>query len=165
MTVGRIAAHKIRYEPYNNIAGGGSQQQCHCADIKIHRAVFVCKSVGLKYQPYGERDSRKGEVCHQKAAARSEKFFNRAYRERSKKHRRKTDNAKSYRKEQIHIGQKYYQRISCPYCGGEQNTPTARRSFYQKTCRRQHQEVDEQIYHQQYIDIYNIAHRAPPGTV
>ena len=165
MAVGRVAAHKIRYEPYNGIAGGGGQQERNSADIKIHRAVFVCKSVGLEYQPYGKRDSRKGEVCHQKAAARSEKIFKRAYRERSKKHRCKTDNTQGYRKEQIHIGQKDYKRISRSYCGGEQNTPTARRSFDQKTCRRQHQKVDEQIYHQQYIDIYNIAHHAPPETV
>lgn len=165
MAVGRVSAHKIGDESYNSIAGGGGQQERNSADIKIHRAVFICKSVRFEHQPYGERDSRKGEVCHQKAAARSEKVFNRAYRERGEKHRCKTDKAKSYRKEQIHIGQKYYQRISRPYCGGEQNTPTSRWSFYQKTCRRQHQKVDEQIYHQQYIDIYNIAHRAPPETV
>lgn len=165
MAVRRVAAHKIGYEPYNGIAGGGGQQERNSADIKIHRAVFICKSVRFEHQPYGERDSRKGEVCHQKAAARSEKFFKRAYRKRSKKHSCKADNSQSYRKEQIHIGQKDYKRISRSYCGGEQNTPTARRSFYQKTCRRQHQKVDEQIYHQQYIDIYNIAHRAPPETV
>ena len=165
MAVGRVSAHKIGDESYNSIAGGGGQQERNSADIKIHRAVFICKSVRLEYQPYGERDSRKGEVCHQKAAARSEKFFKRAYRERSKKHRRKTDNTQGYRKEQIHIGQKDYKRISRTYRGGEQNAPTARRGFHQKTRRRQHQKVDKQIYHQQYIDIYNIAHRAPPETV
>lgn len=109
MAVGRVAAHKIGYEPYNGIAGGGGQQERNSADIKIHRAVFICKSVRLKYQPYGERDSRKGEVCHQKTSARSEKVFNRAYRERSEKHCRKTDNTQGYRKEQIHIWQKDYQ--------------------------------------------------------
>lgn len=66
MAVRRVTAHKIGDESYNSIAGGGGQQERNSADIKIHRAVFVCKSVGLKYQPYGERDSRKGEVCHQK---------------------------------------------------------------------------------------------------
>lgn len=165
MAVWCVAAHKIGYEPYNGVAGGRSQQYRNSADIKIHRAVFVCKPVWLEYQPYGERDSRKGEVCHQKAAARSEKIFKRTYRERSKKHCRKTDNTQGYRKEEIHIGQKDYQRINRTYRGGEQNTPAACRSFYQKTRRRQHQKVDEQIYHQQYIDIYNIAHRAPPETV
>ena len=109
MAVRRVAAHKIGYEPYNGIAGGGGQQERNSANIKIHRAVFICKSVRFEHQPYGERDSRKGEVCHKKAAARSEKVFNRAYRERSEKHRRKTNNSHGYRKEQIHIWQKDYQ--------------------------------------------------------
>ena len=108
MAVRRVTAHKIGDESYNSMAGGGGQQERNSADIKIHRAVFICKSVGLEHQPYGERDSRKGEVRHQKASASSEKIFNRAYRERSEKHHCKADNSQSYRKEQIHIGQKDY---------------------------------------------------------
>lgn len=109
MAVGRVSAHKIGDESYNSIAGGGGQQERNSADIKIHRAVFICKSVRFEHQPYGECDSRKGEVRHKKAAARSEKVFNRAYRERGEKHRRKTNNSQGYRKEQIHIWQKDYQ--------------------------------------------------------
>ena len=45
MAVGRVSAHKIGDEPYNSIAGGGGQQERNSADIKIHRAVFICKSV------------------------------------------------------------------------------------------------------------------------
>lgn len=165
MTVRRIAAHKIRYNPNNGVARGRSQQERYCTYIEIHGAVFVCKSVGLKYQPHGECDSGKGKVCHQESAASSEKIFRRAYGKGSKKHRRKTYNAQRCREKQVHIGQKDYQRINRTYCGREKNSPTARRSFHQKTCRRQHQKVDQQIYHQQYINIYYIAHRAPPETV
>ena len=83
MAVGRVSAHKIGDESYNSIAGGGGQQERNSADIKIHRTVFICKSVRFEHQPYGERDSRKGEVCHKKAAA--EVFFVKSKGEKIKK--------------------------------------------------------------------------------